>query len=307
MTARMETVGLADRISHEMPWLDDVATRMEHVFEPILGQDAPRGPRDFLYGVWLGHSLHAAVVSVPIGAWSATAVFDLVGEERAADLTLGIGLLGAAGAAVTGTAQWLDTTKQEKPRRVGALHAVLNYASTGLMAASWLMRKGGRRHAGIAFSTLGVGVNLASAWLGGELAYDLGIGVNHAAFEQPPTKWTDVAALRGLSEGKPRRVDVDGTPVMLLRQGDQIRAIGATCPHLSGPLDEGEIAGETVACPWHGSVFSLVDGAVMHGPATSPVAAYEVRVNDGRIEIRANAERAGGMVGAGASNAGQAE
>lgn len=299
MTARTETVGLPDKISQGMPWLDGVAGTMEKVFAPLLGQDAPRGPRDFLYGVWLGHSLHAAVVSVPIGAWSATAVFDLFGEKRAADLTLGLGLVGAAGAAVTGAAQWQDTTSQEAPRRLGALHALLNYAATGLMAGSWLMRRQGRRTSGVALSTLGLGVNLASAWLGGELAYDLGIGVNHAAFETPPTKWTDVAAVDDLRDGKPKRIEADGTPVLLLRQGDRIQAIGATCPHLSGPLDEGSIEGDTVTCPWHGSVFRLTDGALIHGPAASPVAAYEARVKDGRIEIRANAERAGTVVRAG--------
>lgn len=302
MTARTETVGLGQKISQGMPWLDGVAAAMEQVYEPLLGQDAPRGPRDFLYGVWLGHSLHAAVVSVPIGAWSATMVFDLLGEERAADLTLGLGLAGAAGAAATGAAQWQDATSQDAPRRLGALHAMLNYAATGLMAGSWLMRKRGQRKSGVALSTLGFGVNLASAWLGGELAYDLGIGVNHAAFEKPPAKWTEVAALDELSEGTPKRVEADGAPVLLLLQGNRIRAIGATCPHLGGPLDEGPIEGGTVTCPWHGSVFSLDDGALIHGPAVMPVAAYEVRVESGRIAIRANAERAGALIGAGESS-----
>ncbi len=289
MTARTETVALGQKISKEMPWLDDVADTMEQVFEPLLGQDGPRGLRDLLYGVWLGHSLHAAVVSVPVGAWSATMVFDLIGEERAADLALGLGLAGAAGAAVTGAAQWQDTTNEEAPRRLGALHALLNYAATGLMAGSWLMRRQGRRTSGVALSTIGLGINMASAWLGGELAYDLGIGVNHAAFEKPPTTWTDVAAMRSLPDGKPKRIEADGAPVLLLRQGDRVRAIGATCPHLGGPLDEGSIEGDTVACPWHGSVFSLTDGALIHGPAMMPVAAYEVRIKDGRVSIRANA------------------
>ncbi len=202
-----------------MPWLDDVAATMEQAFEPLLGQDAPRGPRDFLYGTWLGHSLHAAVIAVPVGAWSASMVFDLMGEERAADLTLGLGLVGAAGAAVTGAAQWQDATNEEAPRRLGALHALLNVAATGLMAGSWVMRRQGRRRSGVTLSTLGLGINLASAWLGGELAYDLGIGVNHAAFEKPPTDWTDVAALKDLPDGKPKRVEANGTPVLLLRQG----------------------------------------------------------------------------------------
>jgi nitrite reductase/ring-hydroxylating ferredoxin subunit/uncharacterized membrane protein len=301
MTERPEKVGLAYKVSKEMSWLDGVASTMEQAFEPVLGQDAPRGPRDFLYGTWLGHSLHAAVITVPVGSWSAAMVFDLMGEERAADLSLGLGLLGAAGAAVTGAAQWQDTTNEEAPRRLGALHALLNVAATGLMAGSWLMRQQGRRGSGVALSSLGLGINLASAWLGGELAYELGIGVNHAAFEKPPTDWTDVAALKDLLDGKPKRVKANGTPVLLLRQGDRIRAIGATCPHLGGPLHKGAINGDTVSCPWHGSVFCLDDGALVHGPAMMPVAAYEVRIEEGRVAIRANAEQPGTLLGAGAA------
>jgi nitrite reductase/ring-hydroxylating ferredoxin subunit/uncharacterized membrane protein len=299
MTARTEKVGLGYKVSKGMPWLDTIAATMQQAFEPVLGEDAPRGPRDFLYGTWLGHSLHAAVIPVPVGSWSATMLFDLMGEERAADLTLGLGLVGAVGAAVTGAAQWQDATNEEAPRRLGALHALLNVASTSLMAGSWLLRQQGRRGSGVTLSTLGLGVNLASAWLGGELAYELGIGVNHAAFQKPPSDWTDVAALDDLPDGTPHRVAADGTPVLLLRQGSQIRAIGATCPHLGGPLDEGAIEGDTVTCPWHGSVLSLDDGALIHGPAMMPVAAYEVRVEDGRIAIRANAEQAGALLGAG--------
>jgi len=301
MTERPEKVGLAYKVSKEMSWLDGVASTMEQAFEPVLGQDAPRGPRDFLYGTWLGHSLHAAVITVPVGSWSAAMVFDLMGEERAADLSLGLGLLGAAGAAVTGAAQWQDTTNEEAPRRLGALHALLNVAATGFMAGSWLMRQQGRRGSGVALSSLGLGINLASAWLGGELAYELGIGVNHAAFEKPPTDWTDVAALKDLLDGKPKRVKANGTPVLLLRQGDRIRAIGATCPHLGGPLHKGAINGDTVSCPWHGSVFCLDDGALVHGPAMMPVAAYEVRIEEGRVAIRANAEQPGTLLGAGAA------
>src|SRR5215203_1135503 len=210
MTARVETIGLEHEIAHRLPWLDGVAETMEQAFDPVLGQDAPRGPRDLLYGTWLGHPLHAAVITVPVGSWSATMIFDLMGEERAADLSLSLGLVGAVGSAVTGAAQWQDTTNEEAPRRLGALHALLNVAATSLMAGSWLLRQQGRRGPGVALSTLGLGVNLASAWLGGELAYELRIGVNHAAFEKPPTKWTDVAAVRGLVDGKPRRVEVDG-------------------------------------------------------------------------------------------------
>src|SRR3954470_16638226 len=226
MAPRVEKVGLGYKVSKGMPWLDSIAATMEQAFRPVLGQDAPRGPRDFLYGTWLGHSLHAAVITMPVGSWSAAMIFDVMGEERAADLSLGLGLVGAAGAAVTGAAQWQDTTNEEAPRRLGTLHALLNVAATSLMAGSWLMRQQGRRGSGVTLSTLGLGINLASAWLGGELAYELGIGVNHAAFQTSPHDWTDVAALDDLADGKPHRVEADGTPVLLLQQGNRIRAIG---------------------------------------------------------------------------------
>lgn len=304
MGARPETVSIAQRVSKSMPWLDDVASVMERTFEPLLGQDAPRGPRDFLYGTWLGHSLHAAVVGVPIGAWTSMFVLDLAKEKRAADLMLGMGLAGAAGAAITGAAQWQDATNDEDPRRLGALHATMNYALTSMMAGSMLLRRQGHRKAGVALSTVGLGIGAISAWLGGELAYELGIGVDHTAFQSPPADWTDVAALDDLQDGQPMRVEADGAPVLLLRQGSHLRAIAATCPHLGGPLEKGKIEGTTVTCPWHGSVFSLVDGGLVHGPATVPVVAYEARVTDGRVSIRANAEQPGAVIPGGASAAG---
>lgn len=296
MAETVKTVGLNEEIIQRLPWLDDVAKSMEKLFEPVLGQEAPHEPRDFLYGTWLGHPLHPAVVTIPLGAWSAAAVLDLLGEAHAADLLVGLGLAGAVGSAVTGAAQWQDTTNDVGARRLGTLHALLNVAATGLMAGSLLMRGQGRRGAGHALSTAGLGISAAAAWLGGDLAYDLGIGVDHAAFEKPPAKWKDVAALDDLQEGKPLRVQAGSAPILLLRRGNRIQAIGATCTHLGGPLDKGKIDGNTVTCPWHASDFCLDDGAVIHGPATVPVVAYEVKVESGRVSVRANAANAGGTI-----------
>jgi nitrite reductase/ring-hydroxylating ferredoxin subunit/uncharacterized membrane protein len=278
---------LSDRLIDELPWLDTVAETIRTIAAPLLGQDAPRPPRDLLYGTWLGHPLHPALVVLPLGFWTSTLVFDLLGEERAADLTLGLGLVGAAGAAASGVAQWQDAVNQDAPRRLGALHATLNGVATVLYGASWLARRGGARRLGVALSTLGYGISGFSAWLGGDLAYDRGIGVSRTAFQPLPEKWTDVLAATELEEGKPRRIEVDGTPIMLLRRGDAIVALAATCSHLGGPLDRGRIDGDTVTCPWHGSVFSLRDGAVRHGPATIDQPAFAVRVERGRIEVKA--------------------
>lgn len=275
---------LADRVIESMPWLDDAAEAVQGALNPVLGPQGPKEVQDALNGTWLGHPLHPALVAVPLGAWTTTLLLDLTGMEEAADLSLKVGLLGALGAAATGAAQWQDTTG--KPRRMGILHAGLNIGVTTLYAGSWLLRARGARGAGIALSTLGYAVGNFSAWLGGDLAYVLGLGVNRTAFEQAPSEWTEVLDEDDLQENTPRRVEANGVPIMLLRQGGEIVAISATCSHLGGPLDEGELRDGTVTCPWHGSVFCVSDGALVHGPATMPQPAYEVRAQGGKIAVR---------------------
>lgn len=276
---------LSDRLIEAMPWLDQVASAMHKTWEPVLGQEAPRTPRDILYGTWFGHPLHPAVIALPIGFWTSTMVFDIVGEESAADLSLSLGLVSSLGAAASGAAQWQDTQNQDKARRLGTLHAILNSAATVVYAGSWLARRRGARGAGIGLSTVGLGLTSFSSWLGGDLAYDLGIGVDRTAFEKPPEEWTDVAAEADLTEGTPKRVTAGEAPVLLVRRGAEIYAIAATCSHLGGPLDEGEVDGDTVSCPWHNSVFCLQDGKVRHGPATIAQPAYDVRRENGRVLV----------------------
>ena len=277
----------SDRLVEALPWLDTVARSLHTALAPVLGPAGNKQVKDALYGTWLGHPLHPALVSLPLGFWTSTAVLDLTGKERGADLTLQLGLLSAVGAIASGAAQWQDTQELLKPRRLGVAHAALNTAAVALYGASWWLRARGSRTVGVTVALTGLGIVTASAWLGGSLAYDLGIGVNRTAFAEPPTDWAEVLDEAALQEKTPTRVVANGVPIMLVRQGGEIWAIAATCTHLGGPLDVGAIAGETVTCPWHGSVFCVRDGALIHGPATAPAPAFDVRVQNGRIAVRA--------------------
>ena len=277
------------RLSESMPWLDKAAETLKSISEPLVGPEAPRSLRNALYGTWLGHPLHPAVTDVPIGAWTATTVLDALGHEKAADASLKLGVLGAAGSAVTGVAQWYDLQEMKEPRRLGALHASLNTAALGLYLTSWMLRNNGNRRGGVATALAGYSIAGVSAWIGGDLSYRLGIGVSRVAFEEPGRKWRDAISLEELPDGTPKRIDVRGMPVMLLKQGDDIYAASATCTHVGGPLDEGEVDGPCVTCPWHGSVFDLRDGTVVHGPATAPIHAFETRIHEGGVQVRARA------------------
>jgi nitrite reductase/ring-hydroxylating ferredoxin subunit/uncharacterized membrane protein len=240
--------------------------------------------KDALNGTWLGHSLHPAITDVPIGAWTAALALDALGERRGARIAVGVGLLGALGAAATGLTDWADTSG--KPRRLGVVHAALNGAATLLYGASWLAR-GKPSGAGVFLSLLGYGVVSLSAVYGGTLSLDLQIGVNRTSATDPPAGEVDVAALADVPDGGMKRVDAAGYPVLLVRRGGDVHAIAAVCAHQGGPLDEGSLDGDVVTCPWHGSKFCVLNGAIVAGPTAYPQPAFRVRVADGRVRVLA--------------------
>lgn len=240
--------------------------------------------KDALNGTWLGHALHPAITDVPIGAWSAALVLDLVGERRGARVAVGVGLLGALGAAVTGLADLTDT--YGKPRRLGAAHAALNAGATLLYGASWLAR-GNPERGGVTLAVLGYGLVSLAALYGGTISLDMQIGVNHARMTDPPFDETDAGALGDVPDGGMKRVEAGGYPVLLVRRGDTVHAIGAVCAHRGGPLEEGTLDGDVVTCPWHGARFCVLDGGIVAGPTAYPQPAFRARVVDGRVRVAA--------------------
>lgn len=269
--------------------LDHISSAVKSLTAPIAGPSASAKLKDALNGVWLGHPLHPLVVALPIGAWTSAAVFDLCGHDEAADGAVLLGIAGGVASAMTGAAQYFDATTNEEPRRLGALHAALNATALGCYVASAVMRLRGQRDSARILSMTGFGFVAGGGLLGGDLAYTLGIGVDRTAFEKMPERWTDVVPEAELPDGKPMRFELDGAPVMIVRQSGAVYATSATCTHLGGPLDEGEFNPQacTVTCPWHASVFDVRNGQVVHGPATAELPRYDIAIEGGRIKIRA--------------------
>jgi nitrite reductase/ring-hydroxylating ferredoxin subunit len=103
--------------------------------------------------------------------------------------------------------------------------------------------------------------------------------------------WERVASLDELPEARARRVTVGGIEAFVVRSGERIHALGLRCTHQGAPLDRGALrltgTPVTVTCPAHGSMFDLTDGAVRRGPAMHPVPAFDVRIVDGSVDLRA--------------------
>ena len=243
--------------------------------------------KNFLHGTWLGHPLHPVLTDIPVGAWTAAQVLDAIGADDAADIAIGVGLVGALASAVTGLADWSET--DDRARNIGLVHGVLNVIATGLYTASLITRKRkSSRQTGVALSMLGYATAFASAYLGGHLVFAEQIGVDHTATadQKKPAKFTRAMKAEDLKENKPTKCVVDGVPILLFKRGDEIYGITETCPHLGGPLSEGKVINGAIECPWHGSQLALDDGHVVDGPTAYPARCFDVRVRGAYIEVR---------------------
>ena len=276
----------------QQQWLEPASDTVQKAVASVLtGSPAKRRVDDILNGVWLGHPLHPVMTDIPLGAWTVALGLDafesFTGQRQfspGADAAVVIGIVGAIGSAATGLSQWQYTDAQ--PRRVGMAHALLNVAGLGFYIASAALRASGRRSASKLTSLVGYGIVVASSYLGGDLAYDERIGVNHAPGQTPPEDYTAVLAETELPEGRAKALDVGDVRMMLVRQNGQVYALARECSHLGGPLEEGQLEDGCVICPWHGSRFALADGRVLDGPATFPQPFYAVRVRNGQIEVK---------------------
>jgi nitrite reductase/ring-hydroxylating ferredoxin subunit/uncharacterized membrane protein len=272
---------LLDRIESSTA-LDEVAERLGTLGEPIRSR---RRLHDALTGRWAGHTMHPAVVLVPVGCWIGATVLDVTGPGSiAARRLVGTGILGAGPSIATGLAEWIDTEGAE--RRVGVAHAIVNNVALAAMVLSWLARRRGATGRGVVLSAVGVTAVGIGGYLGGHLAYVRGVAVNTTAFQSGPRQWERLAPVEGLADGVPARLESGGLAYVAVRRGDRVDVLEDRCSHRGGPLSEGLVVDGCIECPWHGSRFRLDTGEVVRGPGAVPQPAYKTRIVDGWVEIR---------------------
>ncbi|HZU67897.1 MAG TPA: Rieske 2Fe-2S domain-containing protein [Ktedonobacteraceae bacterium] len=291
-------VSVPESSAPRQPFAERFSDSLQHLIQVVVGSQRkpPRRLKSFLNGTWFGHPLHPVITDVPVVAWILAAVFDIIWLISPASNTWAAygafvavitGLLGALGAIATGLTDWSDTYGSE--RRIGLNHAIFNAIATILYLISFVLRLlagPGDTIASAIPGFVGLVSLIYAAYLGGEMVFSKGTGVNHTAWEVGSEDYEAVLPLASVEENRLYRVMVAGTAVVLLRRGTQLSAISATCPHAGGPLDEGTLDGDVVECPWHGSRFCMRDGRVLTGPATVNAPRYDVRVRDGQIEIK---------------------
>jgi nitrite reductase/ring-hydroxylating ferredoxin subunit/uncharacterized membrane protein len=278
----IERPNLAERLER-VEAIDPFVQRALRVVATAL---PPGAVKDVLHGVRLGHPLHPALTDLPIGCWTSALVLDLVGGKRArpgAEVLVGIGVAAALPTAVAGAADWSELNRPEQ--RTGLVHAVANVTATALFALSFLARRRGRHAGGVALGLAGATAASMGGFLGGHLVFRRAAGVNHAAEAPEPSEWTEIQTTDPLGE-RLTLAELDGEPLAITNVDTGPVGLYDRCSHLGGPLHEGDLVDGCARCPWHGSTFRMTTGAVVHGPATAPQPAYELRVDGESVLAR---------------------
>lgn len=138
-----------------------------------------------------GHPFHPILVTVPIGAWVSSLVFDLashlVGDPgMLADGSvwlIAIGVIGAMSAAAVGLLDLLAIPTGTPAFRTGLVHMSLNVLVTVAYAVNFVWRHGSYGQIGpvtvgpLVLSVVSLLALGASGYLGGKLAYHYGVRV----------------------------------------------------------------------------------------------------------------------------------
>jgi cytochrome b6-f complex iron-sulfur subunit/menaquinol-cytochrome c reductase iron-sulfur subunit len=136
------------------------------------------------------------------------------------------------------------------------------------------------------------------AYAGAELVPAAGaLGSSGTSGGKGQARWLRVGRLADLPQGEARRLSVVGDErdgyalardqmlgsVWVVREGANVRAMSATCPHLGCSIERGADA-KSFACLCHASRFSLA-GAAESGPSPRAMDALDARVVDGFVEV----------------------
>lgn len=83
-----------------------------------------------------------------------------------------------------------------------------------------------------------------------------------------------------------RRVVINGFYVAIFNTEEGFYATGEVCPHMGGPLSDGDVAATTVSCPLHATKIELKTGCVQNGEL-SRILTFPVKIEDGKVLVDA--------------------
>ena len=99
------------------------------------------------------------------------------------------------------------------------------------------------------------------------------------------SEFTTVARVGAIPEGQGEAFPLGKRWVAVFNLGGEYFAIDDFCPHMGASLSAGHVEDGMVTCPWHAWRFCVREGTWCDNPKLK-VDSYEVRVQDGEIQVR---------------------
>jgi uncharacterized membrane protein len=158
-----------------------------------------------------GHPVHPMLIVFPLGLLATAVIFDILylifGNRllpTASYYMIAAGILGGLLAAIFGFIDWLALPNNSRAKNIGLWHGLGNVLIVGLFAVSWFLRGNNVDFVpdgtALILSFAGVVLALVTGWIGGELVYRLGVGVDPGANVNAPNSIAEGSATRNQSE-----------------------------------------------------------------------------------------------------------
>lgn len=94
------------------------------------------------------------------------------------------------------------------------------------------------------------------------------------------------ASVNDIPPGKMIGIETNGKEILIARTGGKYYAMGNSCTHKGCKLSNGNLNGENIECPCHGSTFNIKNGKVVKGPAKKPEPTFEVETDGKNITVK---------------------
>lgn len=143
-----------------------------------------------------GHPLHPILITLPLGLLTASLYFDFKAkwkhqssDAKTARALVGGGVLTGILAGAIGLIDYRAIPNGTRAKSVGLTHALGNVIMLSLFALSWKKRRPNETMpdtSAVVLSVLGASLAGLTGWLGGELVYRLGVGVDPGAHQNAP-------------------------------------------------------------------------------------------------------------------------
>lgn len=143
-----------------------------------------------------GHPLHPILIALPLGLLMTSLIFDVRAKTRLdstdgkiARALIGAGVLSGLVAAIPGIIDWRNIPDNSRAKAIGLWHGSGNVVALSLFALSWMKRRPNETQpdtSAVALSITASAILGVTGWLGGEMVYRMGIGVDPGANPDAP-------------------------------------------------------------------------------------------------------------------------